>query len=130
MTFLKGVFYMKSFGKYPVVPNEAAKTLLHSDKDAYLKKISSCVAESLTRVYDAPEPGCLVTFTEPKPAHYNLRLDILGAAAPDDAPGGEGGATADSQDHHYDASNEAEDEDDRDADRQSYGVNAAAAEAF
>jgi hypothetical protein len=109
MTFLKGIFYMKSFGKYPVVPNEAAKTLLHSDKDAYLKKISSCVAESLTRVYDAPEPGCLVTFTEPKPAHYNLRLDILGAA-PDDSGAGldteGGGEGTDSHEHFYDASNE------------------------
>lgn len=94
---------MKSFDKYPVVPNEEAKALLTSDKEAYLKKIETSVQESLSRVYDAPKPGCLITFTEPKPAHFNLRLDILGAAASEDA---EEEPMTGLSENFYDASNE------------------------
>ena len=102
MTFLKSIFYMRNFDKYSTAPNEVAKALFLNDKEAYLKRVAQSVEESLTRVYDAPEPGCLITFTEPKPAHYNLRLDILGAAQEggDDVPVDMGKET------FYDASNE------------------------
>jgi hypothetical protein len=79
MTFLKGIFYLKSFEKFPVVANEEARRILDTDKELYLQKVERCVAESLEHIYDPPEPGCLIVFTEPKPAHFNLRVKVFGA---------------------------------------------------
>lgn len=127
MTFLKGIFYLKSFEKFPVVANEEARKILDTDKELYLQKVERCVAESLERMYEPPEPGCLIVFTEPKPAHYNLRVKIFGAdagaaessmdengdndRAPEEAETGvEGGATGTpafaTPSKFYDASNE------------------------
>lgn len=93
---------MRNFDKYAAVPNEEAKSLFQNDKEAYLRRVGRSVDESLARLYEAPEPGCLITFTEPKPAHYNLRLDILGSSAEsgeDTTPDAKSG-------QFYDASNE------------------------
>jgi hypothetical protein len=81
MTFLKGIFYLKSFDHFPKVPNEEARKILDTDKELYLQKVEKCVQESLDRMYEPPEPGCLIVFTEPKPAHYNLRVKIFGVTA-------------------------------------------------
>ncbi len=70
---------MKSFDQFPSVPNEEARAMLIGDKDLYLKTILKCVEESIARIYDPPPPGCIIVFTEPKPAHYSLRLNIIGA---------------------------------------------------
>lgn len=94
---------MRNFDKYSALPNLEAKNLFTSDKEAYLIKVSECVESSLSRVYDTPEPGCLLIFTEPKPAHYNLRLEIIGAPTEtgEDVPTDDAPTMA-----FYDASNE------------------------
>jgi ubiquitin-protein ligase len=104
MTFLKGIFYMKTFDRYSRVPNEDARALLVGDKEQYLRKVMKCVQDSMGRIYDAPPAGCLIAFTEPKPAHYALRLNIIGV----DNSEGDGSRSADenSRDQFYDASND------------------------
>ena len=104
MTFLKGIFYMKTFDRYSRVPNEDARALLVGDKEQYLRKVMKCVQDSMGRIYDAPPPGCLLAFTEPKPAHYALRLNIIGV---DNSEGDGTRSTSDSlRDQFYDASND------------------------
>ena len=80
---------MKSFNQFPCVPNEEARAMLVGDKELYLKTISNCVDESISRIYDPPPPGCILVFTEPKPAHHSLRLNIIGidSNGEDDAGG-------------------------------------------
>jgi hypothetical protein len=84
MTFLKGIFYMKNFDKFPNVPNGEALACLKTDKEQFIARISKCVQDSLGRLYEPVEPGCLLVFTEPKPAHYNLRLNILNSTGVED----------------------------------------------
>lgn len=77
LTFLKKIFYMKSFDNFPVAPNERAKQMLTNDKEAFLKEVEESVLDSLKRVHEMPQNGTIV-FTEPKPAHENIRRQVYG----------------------------------------------------
>jgi len=75
LTFLKKIFYMKSFDNYPMVPDERARVLLMADKAEYLKLVEACVQESLMRADETDSKNTII-FTEPRPAHENLKRQI------------------------------------------------------
>ncbi len=62
LTYLKKIFYMKTFGD-EVTANVEARNLSRSDPLAYRRNIEKCVRESLRCVY-MNEPGCTVQFVE------------------------------------------------------------------
>lgn len=74
LTFLKKIFYLKSFGD-DAKANPEAKALLQSDPDLYRKKVDSCVRESQKSVF-VNNPGCTARFTEEELSHQVLR-DLL-----------------------------------------------------
>jgi hypothetical protein len=78
LTFLKKIFYMKSFDHFAVVSNEDARRMFDSDKDGFLQKVSESVADSLSHVYDEQPQECPIHFTDAKPAHDLIRESILG----------------------------------------------------
>ena len=71
LTFLKKIFYMKSFGD-EIIANLEARDLSRSDPAAYRKKIEKCVSESLRCVH-INEPGCTAKFVEDNLCHEALR---------------------------------------------------------
>ncbi len=95
LTFLKKIFYMKSFDEFPVVANEEARRrfelLCHfatfsdifllvrfkEDKDSFLQAVTEEVKASLRRVHEPQSPLCSLVFTEPKPVHEVLREQII-----------------------------------------------------
>jgi len=74
LTFLKKIFYLKSFGD-DAKANPEAKVLAKSDPEAYRKKVESCVRESQKSVF-VNDPGCTARFTEEQLSHQVLR-DLL-----------------------------------------------------
>ena len=46
LSFLKKIFYVKSFEQFTTIPNEAALKILDGDKEKYLQKVDECVAWS------------------------------------------------------------------------------------
>lgn len=111
LTFLKKIFYMKSFRQFNSVPNENARQLLENDKEEYLRRIELCVQESLQRAHET-QPESTLVFTEPKPAHEILRRQIY--ARDQNAVASEGSSVRDSERGYYDRTNEAEDAAERD----------------
>eukprot|EP01038_Epipyxis_sp_PR26KG_P017243 gene17243-23776_t len=77
ITFLKKIFYMKSFDEYPIVANEEAKIMFKNDKDEFLARVKLAVDESLQRVHDPQSNNCTMIFTERKPAHEDIIRKIL-----------------------------------------------------
>lgn len=71
LTYLKKIFYMKSFGDH-VVANLEARDLSRSDPAAYRKNVDKCVRESMRSVY-MNEPGCTVKFLEENSCHAMLK---------------------------------------------------------
>lgn len=71
LTYLKKIFYMKSFGD-DAIANKHARDISRSDPDAYKKNVEKCVRESLRCVH-VNEPGCTVKFVEDNVCHEGLR---------------------------------------------------------
>lgn len=74
LTFLKKIFYLKSFGD-DATANPEAKALSKDDAELYRKKVESCVRESQKSVF-VNDPGCTARFTEEELSHQVLR-DLL-----------------------------------------------------
>ena len=74
LTYLKKIFYVKSFGA-DAKANPEAKTLSENDPPTYRKKVDHCVRESQKDVF-INDPGCTSRFTEESLAHQVLR-DLL-----------------------------------------------------
>lgn len=78
LSFLKKIFYVKSFESFSGAPNTEAIRLLESDKDIYLQKIEECVEWSQKHILDSQRnAACPLIFTEYKPAHASLRDSII-----------------------------------------------------
>eukprot|EP01041_Mallomonas_annulata_P007624 gene7623-15611_t len=112
LTFLKKIFYMQNFQKYPSVPNETARNIFTNDKEEYLRLVEECVQDSLKRIHET-FPNNTIIFTEPKPAHdlkrkqiYAREIEEAGSSSAS-RPGGENGNSR--PEVLYDRSNEAED---------------------
>ena len=101
LTFIKKIFYMKSFDQFGSVANEDARRLFNNDKEAFLHAVNQCVQDSLSRIHDEQPPECTLRFTEPKPAHDLIRESILGKATPTEI-----GESNGAKEVHYDVSNE------------------------
>ena len=71
LTYLKKIFYIKSFGK-EAKANIEARDLAKKDPAAFRKKVESCVRESQRSVY-VNDPGCTAKFTEDELCHEILR---------------------------------------------------------
>ena len=71
LTYLKKIFYVKSFGD-EAVANKEARDLARNNPDAYKKKVESCVNESQRSVF-VNDPGCTTKFTEDDLCHQVLR---------------------------------------------------------
>lgn len=71
LTYLKKIFYMKTFGK-EAKANIEARDLAKKDPAAFRKKVESCVRESQRSVY-INDPGCTAKFTEDELCHEILR---------------------------------------------------------
>jgi len=71
LTYLKKIFYMKTFGN-EAIANIDARDLSKSDPVAFRKKVESCVRESQRSVY-INDPGCTAKFTEDELCHEVLR---------------------------------------------------------
>eukprot|EP00599_Poterioochromonas_sp_BG-1_P007186 CAMPEP_0173150474 /NCGR_PEP_ID=MMETSP1105-20130129/10986_1 /TAXON_ID=2985 /ORGANISM="Ochromonas sp., Strain BG-1" /LENGTH=237 /DNA_ID=CAMNT_0014065625 /DNA_START=66 /DNA_END=782 /DNA_ORIENTATION=+ len=77
VTFVKKIFFLKSYDDYAKVINEEARQLFNDDKEEFLSKVAQTVEDSLTRVYDTISTSNPLVFTEPKPAHEELVKEIL-----------------------------------------------------
>ena len=71
LTYLKKIFYMKSFGD-DAVANVEARELSRSDPKEYRRMVSKCVKESLRGLY-MNEPGSSLIFKEENECHEALR---------------------------------------------------------
>jgi len=74
LTFLKKIFYVKSFGP-DAKANLEAKELSKSNPEEYRRKVENCVQESQKAIY-MNEPGCTAQFKEEDLSHQVLR-DLL-----------------------------------------------------
>mmetsp|Transcript_21865 Transcript_21865/g.31372 ORF Transcript_21865/g.31372 Transcript_21865/m.31372 type:complete len:222 (+) Transcript_21865:97-762(+) len=74
LTYLKKIFYVKTFGD-DAKANPGAKKLSETDPQAYRKKVDHCVRESQKNVF-INDDGCTAKFTEESLAHQVLR-DLL-----------------------------------------------------
>ena len=78
LTFLKKIFYLKSFDEFASIANKQALKLLDADREKYLQRIEECVEYSIAHVYDVPSSTkCPLVFTEDKQAHDSLRTSII-----------------------------------------------------
>eukprot|EP01036_Dinobryon_divergens_P030313 gene30313-39539_t len=85
LTYLKLIFYMKSFDKYASVPNEEARKLFDDDKDAYFARIRECVSLSVEfRLAVPQDENCPLIFSEPQPEHLQIVQKILYASEEDE----------------------------------------------
>lgn len=71
LTYLKKIFYMKSYGD-DAIANVEARNLSRSNPAEYRKNVERCVRESQRSVY-LNEPGCTARFTEENVCHEILR---------------------------------------------------------
>jgi ubiquitin-protein ligase len=74
LTYLKKIFYMRSFGD-DVVANVEARDLSRSDPLAYRKSVEKCVRESLRSIH-MNEPGCTLKFVEDNVCHDVLKMKM------------------------------------------------------
>jgi hypothetical protein len=74
LTYLKKIFYLKSFGD-EARANPEAKRLASTDPEAYRSLVDQCVRESQKAVF-FNEPGSTARFTEETLSHQVLR-DLL-----------------------------------------------------
>ena len=74
LTFLKKIFYMKTFSD-EASANVEARNLARKSPELYRKKVESCVRESQKGVY-VNDPGCTARFLEEK-ACYGVLADIM-----------------------------------------------------
>jgi ubiquitin-protein ligase len=74
LTYLKKIFYLKSFGD-DARANPEAKHLAATDPEAYRTQVDFCVRESQKAVF-VNDPGCTTRFTEECLSHQVLR-DLL-----------------------------------------------------
>lgn len=81
LTFLKKIFYAKSFGDAEA--NMEARQLAEENAAAYRAKVDACVSQSQKDVYDN-EPESVAKFTEEQLSHRVLR-DLLRANVKDPA---------------------------------------------
>lgn len=72
LTYLKKIFYMKSFGD-DAVANVDARELSRSDPKEYRRMVSKCVKESQRGLY-MNEPGSSLVFREENECHVALRM--------------------------------------------------------
>ena len=79
LTFLKSIFYLKSFDAFDKVANPAALEQFNSNLDGFRQAAAQCARESLGRIHDPVPAECPIVFTEPKPAHDLLKMNILKA---------------------------------------------------
>ena len=64
LTFLKKVFYVKSFDAFTSIANGYALSLLDSDKETYVQKIVQCIEYSQAHMYDISSiKTCNLVFT-------------------------------------------------------------------
>lgn len=134
LTFIKKIFYCKTFDTYSTPSNESAKRMydffhnqsmsnfmcfhnarFDEDKGAFLQRVEIEVRESLKRVHAQQQSACTLLFTEPKPAHDLIRDKILGKIAEAegvvDAKSDSSGVVVERQDggmsgRYYDPTNE------------------------
>lgn len=71
LTYLKKIFYMKSFGD-EARANPDARDLVNSNHKEYRKRVEACVKESQREVF-VNEEGCTATFSEDRLCHQVLR---------------------------------------------------------
>jgi len=71
LTYLKKIFYMKTFGD-DATANMEARDLSRIDPAAYRQNVDKCVRESLRCVH-FNEPGCTLKFVEDNVCHEALR---------------------------------------------------------
>ena len=74
LTYLKKIFYLKSFGD-DAQANLEAKQLAETDPESYRAQVEFCVRESQKAVF-VNDPGCTARFTEECLSHQVLR-DLL-----------------------------------------------------
>jgi hypothetical protein len=72
LTYLKKIFYMKSFGD-DAVANVEARDLLRSNPKEYRKMVEKCVRQSQRGIY-INEPGRSLVFKEENECHDALRM--------------------------------------------------------
>jgi len=97
LTFIKKVFYVKSFdgtdneSSRPAVANPDARDLHRSDPAAYRRKVEECVRDSQRQMY-VNEPGSTFKFSEEGEAVKVLRGLLLGNGGDGGEEGGQVGA--------------------------------------
>mmetsp|Transcript_33117 Transcript_33117/g.38564 ORF Transcript_33117/g.38564 Transcript_33117/m.38564 type:complete len:265 (+) Transcript_33117:149-943(+) len=74
LTYLKKIFYMKTFGDN-VVANVEARDLSRSDPAMYRKNVEKCVKES-SRSLTLNDPGCTIKFIEENACHEVLKMKM------------------------------------------------------
>ena len=74
LTFLKKIFYVKTFGA-DATANPVARELADKNPDEYRRNVESCVRESQKAVF-INDSGCTARFTEETLSHQVLR-DLL-----------------------------------------------------
>ena len=79
LTFLKSIFYLKSFDLFTPVADNTALALFNNDSEEFKRRAAECVSSSLSRLMDPPPPQCPVVFTESKPAHEKIKQNVLAA---------------------------------------------------
>jgi len=72
LTYLKKIFYMKTFPSGSVA-NPEARDLATSDQATYRRNVDACVRDSQKSVFVNADPGCTAKFTEDELCHAILR---------------------------------------------------------
>lgn len=74
LTYLKKIFYMKTFGE-DATANSEARDLAKRDPAAYKRKVENCVKESQKLVF-VNDAGCTAKFMEDK-TEYQILRDLI-----------------------------------------------------
>jgi hypothetical protein len=81
ITFLKKVFYVKTFETFTSIANGYALSLLDKDRESYIQKIDECVEYSQQHVHDISRfENCPLVFTPEAVEHEQTRIDIMAKA--------------------------------------------------
>lgn len=87
LTYVKKVFYSKSFPEGPL-PNPEARQHFEDNQELFLENVKDCVDASIARAYEKGVPGAM-HFTEHRPEHQAYweklkeRMETTAAAAKD-----------------------------------------------
>mmetsp|Transcript_29028 Transcript_29028/g.48785 ORF Transcript_29028/g.48785 Transcript_29028/m.48785 type:complete len:293 (+) Transcript_29028:64-942(+) len=83
VTFLKRIFYMKSYEACSIIANPDAKKLFETNEDLFLERVRDSVKKSLDGIYETPTISAvgqsmdMLVFTEPKPEHEDLKRRVI-----------------------------------------------------